>query len=154
MPDTRRLNSTVSALLAGVHVGFAVRQNVADRFPFRVAHLVLNCLQRIASALVEVAGGFKPLNLVAGFQALGTLMAVGLMMLPAAVAQLWARTLPFMMVIAAVTAAVSGFLGLLFSYHFGLASGPTIILIAALIYCVSLLFCPSGAFRRLFPARI
>jgi zinc/manganese transport system permease protein len=94
------------------------------------------------------------LNLVAGFQALGTLMAVGLMMLPASVAQLWARTLPRMMVIAACTAAVSGFLGLIISYHFGLASGPTIILVAAAIYGGSLLFCPSGAVRRLFPARI
>ncbi|MBK0023955.1 metal ABC transporter permease [Ochrobactrum sp. S46] len=94
------------------------------------------------------------LNLVAGFQALGTLMAVGLMMLPAAVAQLWAKTLPAMMVIAASVAALSGFSGLLISYHWDLASGPTIILIAALIYCGSLLLSPSGAFRRLFPARI
>ena len=31
------------------------------------------------------------LNLVAGFQALGTLMAVGLMMLPAITARLWAQ---------------------------------------------------------------
>jgi len=94
------------------------------------------------------------LNLVAGFQALGTLMAVGLMMLPASVAQLWARTLPVMMLIAAGVAAVSGLLGLIISYHFGLASGPTIILVAAVAYCLSLLFCPSGAVRRLFPARI
>jgi zinc/manganese transport system permease protein len=94
------------------------------------------------------------LNLVAGFQALGTLMAVGLMMLPAAVAQLWARTLPTMMAVAATVAAVSGFAGLIVSYHWDLASGPTIILIAAMIYCASLLFCPSGAVRRLFPARI
>ncbi|AYD04516.1 metal ABC transporter permease [Neorhizobium sp. NCHU2750] len=94
------------------------------------------------------------LNLVAGFQALGTLMAVGLMMLPAAVAQLWAKTLPAMMAIAAVAAAVSGFAGLIVSYHWDLASGPTIILIAAFIYCASLLLCPSGALRRLFPARI
>jgi len=94
------------------------------------------------------------LNLVAGFQALGTLMAVGLMMLPASVARLWARTLPAMMLIAAGVAAISGLLGLIISYHFGLASGPTIILSAAAIYCASLLFCPSGAVRRLFPARI
>ncbi|MGE5515200.1 MAG: metal ABC transporter permease [Bacteroidota bacterium] len=90
-------------------------------------------------------------NLVAGFQALGTLMAVGLMMLPAAVAQLWARTLPAMMAVAAATAALSGFLGLIVSFHLGFASGPTIILIASLIYGVSLLLGPSGAVRRLFP---
>ena len=91
------------------------------------------------------------LNLVAGFQALGTLMAVGLMMLPAVIAQLWARTLPVMMLIAASSAALSGFAGLILSFHLGFASGPTIILTASLLYGVSLLFCPSGLVRRLFP---
>lgn len=91
------------------------------------------------------------INLVAAFQALGTLMAVGLMMLPAAVSQLWARTLPVMFLISACTAAVSGFLGLVASFQFQLASGPTIILVASLIYGASLLLGPSGALRRLFP---
>ncbi|HMJ30596.1 MAG TPA: metal ABC transporter permease [Xanthobacteraceae bacterium] len=91
------------------------------------------------------------INLVAGFQALGTLMAVGLMMLPAAVAQLWARTLPVMVVIAAGTAAVSGLFGLIISFHLGLASGPTIILTASLIYGGSILIGPSAAVRKYFP---
>jgi zinc/manganese transport system permease protein len=91
------------------------------------------------------------LNLVAGFQALGTLMAVGLMMLPAAVAQLWARTLPAMILIAAGIATISGFVGLVVSFHLGFASGPTIILTASLIYVVSLVFSPVAAARGLFP---
>ncbi|PNG27131.1 zinc ABC transporter permease [Methylocella silvestris] len=91
------------------------------------------------------------LNLVAGFQALGTLMAVGMMMLPAAVAGLWARSLAGMAAIAAAAAAFSGFAGLIVSFHFGFASGPTIILTASLLYAVSLLLSPSGALRRLFP---
>jgi zinc/manganese transport system permease protein len=91
------------------------------------------------------------INLVAGFQALGTLMAVGLMMLPAAVAQLWARSLPMMALTAAVTAILSGFVGLIASFHLGFASGPTIILTASLIYGVSLLLSPSGALHRFFP---
>ncbi len=91
------------------------------------------------------------LNLVAGFQALGTLMAVGLMMLPAAVAQLWARTLPQMMAIATGTAAASGFIGLVASYHLGFASGPTIILTASLFYGASLLLGPSSSLQRLLP---
>jgi len=91
------------------------------------------------------------INLVAGFQALGTLMAVGLMMLPAAVAQLWARTLPIMVLIAAGTAAVSGLVGLIISFHLGFASGPTIILTASLIYGGSLLTGPSAAVHRFFP---
>jgi len=91
------------------------------------------------------------LNLVAGFQALGTLMAVGLMMLPAAVARLWAQSLPAMFVTAAGTAVISGYLGLVASFHYGVASGPAIILTASIIYGVSLLVSPSGALRRLFP---
>ncbi|GES44463.1 zinc ABC transporter permease [Rhizobium dioscoreae] len=91
------------------------------------------------------------LNLVASFQALGTLMAVGLMMLPAAVAQLWSRSLPAMMMIATGTAIVAGYLGLIASYHLEFASGPTIIITASLIYGFSILFAPSGLARRLFP---
>jgi zinc/manganese transport system permease protein len=88
------------------------------------------------------------INLVAGFQALGTLMAVGLMMLPAAIARLWSHTLPTMMIIAATSATTSGFIGLLVSFHMSFASGPTIILTAALIYGVSLLTAPGGVLRR------
>ncbi len=91
------------------------------------------------------------LNMVASFQALGTLMAVGLMMLPAAIAQLWARSLTAMMALAAATAAFSGYVGLIASYHLELASGPTIIMTAAVIYGLSILFSPSGLARRLFP---
>lgn len=91
------------------------------------------------------------LNLVASFQALGTLMAVGLMMLPAVIAQLWSRSLPSMMAIAVISATFSGYLGLIASYHLELASGPTIIMTAAAIYGLSILFAPSGLARRLFP---
>ena len=92
------------------------------------------------------------LNLVASFQALGTLMAVGLMMLPAAIAQLWSRSLPSMMAIAAATATASGYIGLVASYQFELASGPTIIITASAIYVFSILFAPSGVVRRLVPS--
>lgn len=88
------------------------------------------------------------INLVASFQALGTLMAVGLMMLPAAIAQLWARTLPGMMAVSAVTAIVSSYVGLIASFHLELASGPTIILTAAILYGLSILIAPMGIARR------
>jgi zinc/manganese transport system permease protein len=92
------------------------------------------------------------LNLVASFQALGTLMAVGLMMLPAAIAQLWSRSLPSMLAIAAATATASGYVGLVVSYQFGLASGPTVIITASAIYVFSILFAPSGVVRRFVPS--
>ncbi len=91
------------------------------------------------------------INLVAGFQTLGTLMAVGLMMLPAAVARLWVRTLPALAALAAAVAAASGLIGLIVSFHLGVASGPAIVLTASGFYGASLLFGPSGPIRRLLP---
>lgn len=93
------------------------------------------------------------LNLVAGFEALGTLMAVGLMMLPATVAHLWTNRLGVMMAIASGTAMVSGFAGLVISFHLETASGPTIILVASSLYLLSLLLGPAGLLHRLIPKK-
>jgi zinc/manganese transport system permease protein len=94
------------------------------------------------------------LNLVSGFQALGTLMAVGLMMLPAITARLWSETVEGMLVMAVSVAFGSGLAGLLLSYHFELPSGPAIILVAGLFYLFSLLFAPAGgALPRYIRAR-
>ena len=91
------------------------------------------------------------INLVAGFQALGTLMAVGLMMLPAAGARLWASTLPAMAVVAVGIAFASGLLGLIASFHLGIASGPAIVLVASLFYVASILGGRGGMVRRHLP---
>ena len=47
------------------------------------------------------------INLVSGFHALGTLLAVGIMMLPAVTARFWARDITIMIVIAAMTGAIA-----------------------------------------------
>jgi len=80
------------------------------------------------------------LNLVAGFQALGTLMAVGLMMLPATAARFWAQEVWSLAAVAALIAMLSGAFGLLLSYHLNLPSGPAIVLLAGAFYIASLLF--------------
>ena len=84
------------------------------------------------------------LNLVAGFQALGTLMSVGLMILPAAAARFWAASIGPMIGVAMAAACTASLAGLLASYHFSLPSGPAIILAAGLIYAVSTVFGPHG----------
>lgn len=86
------------------------------------------------------------LNLVAGFAALGTLLAVGLMMLPAVSARLWSADLSRMVVIATLMAMLASFAGLLVSYHAesSLPSGPAIILAAGALYVISLLCGPQG----------
>jgi zinc/manganese transport system permease protein len=91
------------------------------------------------------------INLVAGFQALGTLMAVGLMMLPASAARLWATTLPVLAALAGAIAFASGYIGLVASYHFGVASGPAIVLVASLFYVVSIIAGRGGMVRRYLP---
>ena len=94
--------------------------------------------------------GLVVLNLVAGFQALGTLMAVGIMILPAAAARFWATSIGGMLVVAAGIAAVSSVAGLLASYHAGLPSGPAIILSVGTLYLASLAFGPVGSLAARF----
>jgi zinc/manganese transport system permease protein len=87
-------------------------------------------------------------NLVAGFQTLGTLMAVGLMMLPAVSARLWHDTLSAQLINASIQAALASVTGLLLSYHFDTPSGPTIIGCAGALYFISLLLAPGGWLPR------
>jgi len=84
------------------------------------------------------------MNLVGGFQALGTLLAVGIMMLPAVISRFWARDITGMMVVAVVSAAISGYVGLIVSYHANLPSGPAIILVAGVLYGLSVVAGPFG----------
>jgi zinc/manganese transport system permease protein len=94
------------------------------------------------------------LNLIGGFHALGTLLAVGIMMLPAATARFWATDLTRMIVVAIAAAIISGVAGLLISYHSGAATGPSIILVAGVLYAVSVVFGPVGGLKhRLVPVR-
>jgi len=89
------------------------------------------------------------LNLVAGFHALGTLMAVGMMILPATAARFWARGIG-RMVCAAVAIGVFAVVGgLLLSFHAGIPSGPAVILAAGAVALVSMVAGPHGSLRRL-----
>ncbi|WP_379058943.1 metal ABC transporter permease [Pectobacterium brasiliense] len=77
------------------------------------------------------------LNLVAGFQLLGTLMTVGMMMLPAASARFWTQRLPVMLGIAVLQGMLASLIGLLWSYYAELPAGPAIILTITLFFCFS-----------------
>jgi zinc/manganese transport system permease protein len=91
-------------------------------------------------------------NLVASFQALGKLMAVGLMMLPAVAARFWAQGFAPMTMIAAGIGVTASIGGLLISYYINVPSGPAIILSAGVMYLLSLLFGRFGSVRaRYFP---
>lgn len=91
------------------------------------------------------------LNLVGGFQALGTLMIVGIMILPAAAARFWATSIGGMIAVAVLVAIGASVAGLLLSYHHGLPSGPAIILSTGVAYCLSLVFGRVGGLVRTLP---
>ena len=124
--------------------------------------LVLECVDpgflRTVSRLGPVAHAvflvLVVVNLVAGFQALGTLMSVGLMMLPAASVRFWARGLGAMMALAVALAFAAGLVGLLLSYHLDLPSGPAIVLTAGCFYLFSIVFGRlGGVLGRFLPGR-
>jgi zinc/manganese transport system permease protein len=124
--------------------------------------LVLECVD--PGFLRSVSGAGAPthlaflaltvLNLVGGFHALGTLLSVGMMMLPAICARFWTRDVTALVGVATLIGAASGVLGLLLSYHQGLPAGPSIILMAGGAYVLSMLFGTQGGYLlRLVPRR-
>ena len=85
------------------------------------------------------------LNLIGAFKALGTLMAVGLMILPATAARYWVSTISSYLVLTFVLALLSSWVGLIISYYApDVPSGPAIVLVAGAIFIVSLVFGPQG----------
>jgi len=79
------------------------------------------------------------LNLVAGFLTLGTMMSVGLLMLPAIAARLWVHDVAALSLVAGALSMISSLLGLILSFHLSLPTGPSIILMAGGLYGLSLL---------------
>jgi zinc/manganese transport system permease protein len=79
------------------------------------------------------------LNLVVSFQAFGTLLAIGPMLLPAAAARCWTQRPGVMIVLASSLRMLSCYAGLLLSYHRNLPSGPAIVMAAGAVYGISLL---------------
>jgi zinc/manganese transport system permease protein len=124
--------------------------------------LVMECVDPVFLRSVSRVGGpvhftflgLVVINLVGGFQALGTLLAVGLMLLPAVAARFWARDLGMTMAAAVLIAALASVVGLSLSYQFDLPSGPAIVLTAGAFYLASMLAGPQGGLlRRLVRSR-
>jgi zinc/manganese transport system permease protein len=108
--------------------------------------LVIECvdpvfLRRFGNASSIAHYGFlflMVINLVAGFHALGTLMAIGIMILPAAAARFWTKTLDSILIISMLMSFVGCYTGLLLSFYLDLPAGPAIILCLGMVYIASL----------------
>ena len=108
----------------------------------------LGSVSRSGAPVQMIFLGLVVMNLVGAFHALGTLLAVGIMTLPAATARLWSEDMTATLVIAAAVGLLSSWLGLLISFWAGAPSGPLIILVAGGFYLVSLVLGRTGGLLR------
>ena len=139
------INATITLLVLAVIYRPLVIESVDPLF--------LRTVSRAGAPAHLVFLALIVVNLVSGFQALGTLLAVGLMILPASIARFWSRDITPMICIAVATAVLSGYAGLVLSFQTRIPSGPAIILVAATLYGFSVLFgSVGGLVRQLFPA--
>lgn len=83
------------------------------------------------------------LTLVTGFQALGTLMALGLVLIPASAARFMVDSLVKQIAYSVLFGMIASYVGLLLSYHINWPSGPAIVLACGGIYVLSFCFGPT-----------
>ena len=88
------------------------------------------------------------LCVVGGFAALGTLMSVGLVMLPAIAARHWAQHLSGQVRASVLLAVLSSTAGLVLSYDMDVPTGPAIVLTAGAVWLLSLGFGPHVSLAR------
>jgi zinc/manganese transport system permease protein len=140
------INATITLLVLAVIYRPLVIESVDPLF--------LRTVSRAGAPAHLVFLALIVINLVSGFQALGTLLAVGLMILPAGIARFWSRDITPMICIAVASAITSGYIGLVLSFQTRIPSGPAIILVAAMLYLGSVLFGRvGGVVPQLFPGR-
>lgn len=78
------------------------------------------------------------LNLVAACQAIGTLMALGVILLPAITSRILATNFKQIILLSISLGICGNLTGLLISYHFNLSSGPTIVLVLGVFFLLSI----------------
>ena len=83
---------------------------------------------------------------VSALQTVWIILVVAMLITPAATAFLWTDRLETMLVMAASVGVISSITGLYFSFTFNWASGPAIVLVAAVLFAISFVFSPKQAF--------
>ncbi|GAA2982663.1 zinc/manganese transport system permease protein/manganese/iron transport system permease protein [Microbacterium terrae] len=109
------------------------RSFVAATFDTRIAHTLGLDPRRAHIALV----GLVTLAVVASYQAVGTLLVVGLLLAPAVAARAWTTRIPTTMGVAAGVGILAVVLGLLASWHLGTAAGASIAITAIALAAAS-----------------
>ncbi len=94
------------------------------------------------------------LNMIACYRVMGTLMAAGIMLIPAITAQFWSRHLPSMLAVAMITGIAGAVAGLIAASVYAIPSGPAIVLCLSAGYIFSICVGRYGSLRATyFPFR-
>ncbi len=131
--DLFHLGLSLAAALVVAALGH--RAFLALAFDTRKAHTLGLAPRTAHFALL----GLVTLAVVASFHVVGTLLVFGLLIAPPAAALLWARSVPAIMLTAALLGGAATFVGLLVSWHWGTAAGATIAAVAVALFFVSAL---------------
>lgn len=83
---------------------------------------------------------------VSALQTVGIILIVAMLITPAATAFLWTNRLVYMLVLSSTIGAVASIIGLYLSYTMNWASGPAIVLVAAIIFLLSFIIAPKQGF--------
>ena len=134
------MNAFVSAALIfyilTVGAVFRLRQTRPDvPRPYRALGYPVLALDVVLLLLIEA-------TVVTSIPAVGTILAVALIVAPAATARLWTERLRATMALSAALGAASGVVGLAISLQWRVAAGATIVLVAAAMFAVSLVVAP------------
>jgi ABC-type Mn2+/Zn2+ transport system permease subunit len=84
------------------------------------------------------------LAIVISLQTVGNILVLAMLVTPAATARLLTDRLRVMLVISALTGALSGVVGLTLSYHASIASGASVVLVATAFFLIAFLFSPKS----------
>lgn len=133
MGESDLLVLLVAVIVTVVTSALLHRSFVAAAFDTRIA-VTLGLRPHVAQlALV----GLVTLAVVSSYQAVGSLLVVGLLLAPAVAASPWTRSIPARMVVASAFGALAVALGLLCSWYAGTAAGASIAAAAIALAIVS-----------------
>lgn len=127
-------NADVAMLLVALVVTLVVavtlhRSFVVSAFDPRIAQTL-----GLRPGVAQVAlVGLVTLAVVASYQAVGTLLVIGLLLAPVVAANRWTRRIPSTMALASALGALSVLIGLLVSWHAATAAGASIACSAILL---------------------
>ena len=89
--------------------------------------------------------GLIVMTIVTGIQAVGVILMSALLIIPAATAKLWTKTLVTMLLFSGVLGGISGIVGTyISSIKTGLSTGPIIVLVSAIVFFISYFISPKA----------